>query len=78
MDNHLAKFEYKGMKTVGSYGLHKLGTPKVLLTDERTNRPTKGPSGPTTRPAFAKVTQVKSLFGCITIVKFVFICLLHL
>ena len=59
MDNHLAKFEYKGMKTVGSYRLHKLGTPKVLLTDERTDRRTKGPSGPTTRPAFAKVTQVK-------------------
>ena len=33
-----------------SYRLHKLGTPKVLRTDGR--------SGPTTRPAFAKATQV--------------------
>ena len=35
-----------------SYRLHKLGTPKVLRTD--------GQSGPTTRPAFAKATQVKT------------------
>ena len=29
-NNHYAKFEYKGMKTVGSYRLHKLGTPSVV------------------------------------------------
>ena len=38
-----------------SYRLHKLSTPKVLRTDKQTD----GRSGPTTRPAFAKVTQVK-------------------
>ena len=54
-----------------SYRLHKLGTPKVLRTDGRTDRRTDGQtdgqtdgrpdgrSGPTTRPAFAKGTQVK-------------------
>ena len=30
VNNHLAKFEWKGIKTFGSYRLHKLGTPKVL------------------------------------------------
>ena len=48
-----------------SYRLHKLGTPKVLRTDGqtdgRTDRRTDGRSGPTTRPAFAKATQVKNL-----------------
>ena len=56
-----------------SYRLHKLGTPKVLRTDGRTDRRMDGRtdgrtdgrpdgrSGPTTRPAFAKATQVKSL-----------------
>ena len=38
----------------------QLGTPKVLRKDERTNRRTNGRSGPTTRPAFAKVTQEKN------------------
>ena len=50
-----------------SYRLHKLGTPKVLRTDgrtdgqtdRRTDGRTDGRSGPTTRPAFAKATQVK-------------------
>ena len=46
-----------------SYRLHNLGTPKVLRTDGqtdgRTDRRTAGRSGPTTRPAFAKATQVK-------------------
>ena len=50
MNNHYAKFEYIGMKTVG-YRLHKLGTQKVLRTDERTD----GQNGPTIRPAFANV-----------------------
>ena len=40
------------MKTFEVYNrLNKLGTPKVLQTDRW--------SGPTTRPAFAKATQVK-------------------
>ena len=54
-----------------SYRLHKLGTLTVLRTDRRTDgrtdgqtdgrtdRRTDGRSGPTTRPAFAKATQVK-------------------
>ena len=50
-----------------SYRLHKLGTPKVLQTDGRTDRRTDGRtdgrSGPITRPAFAKATQVKTTRG---------------
>ena len=42
------------MKTFANR-LHKLGITKMLQTDER--------SGPTTRPAFAKATQVKSMVG---------------
>ena len=38
-----------------SYRLHKLGTPKVLWRDRRTD----GLSGPTTRPALANATQLK-------------------
>ena len=38
-----------------SYRLQELGTPKVLRTD----RWMDGRSGPITRPAFAKATQVK-------------------
>ena len=45
----------KRNKNFWSYRLHKLGTPKVLGTDGRTD----GRSGPITRPAFAKATQVK-------------------
>ena len=45
----------KRNKNFSSYRLHKLGTPKVLGTD----RETDGRSGPTTRPTFAKATQVK-------------------
>ena len=45
-----------------SYRLHKLGSPKVLRKDGRTDGQTDGRpdgrSGPTTRPAFAKATQV--------------------
>ena len=46
-----------------SYRLHKLGTPKVLQTDEfrRTDGQMDGRSGPTTRPAFAKAAQVTNL-----------------
>ena len=44
-----------------SYRLHKLGTPKVLQTDGQTDRRMDGQSGPTTRPAFAKATQVTIL-----------------
>ena len=48
----------KRNKNFWSYRLHKLGTPKVLRTDRRTDGRTDGRSGPTTRPAFAKATQV--------------------
>ena len=34
------------------------------LTDRLTDGQTDGRSGPTTRPAFAKATQVKNLFDC--------------
>ena len=48
-----------------SYRLHKPSTPKVLRmdrqTDGRTDGQTDGRSGPTTRPAFAKATQVKKV-----------------
>ena len=44
----LGKVWIKRNENFWSYRLHKLGTPKVLRTD-----------GPTTRPAFAKATQVK-------------------
>ena len=53
----------KRNENVWSYRLHKLGTPKVLRTDRQTDGRTdgrpNGQSGPTTRPAFAKATQVK-------------------
>ena len=65
----------KRNKNFRSYRLHKLGTPKVLRTDRRTDGrtdgrtdrrtdgrtdgQTDGRSGPITRPAFAKATQVK-------------------
>ena len=48
----------KRNKNFWSYRLHKLATPKVLRMD----RSTDGRSGPTTRPAFAKATQVKRGF----------------
>ena len=56
-----------------SYRLHKLGTLKVLRTDRRTDGRmdgqtdgrTDGRSGPTTRPAFAKATQVKIILPAI-------------
>ena len=45
----------KRNKNFGSYRLHNFGTPKVLRMDEQTD----GRSGPTSRPTFAKGTQVK-------------------
>ena len=64
----LGKVWMKRNENFWSYRLHKLGTPKVLRTDGqtdgRTDRRTDGQkldgrSGPTTRPAFTKATQVK-------------------
>ena len=51
-EQSLCKVKILRNENCGSYRLHKLGTPKVLRADGR--------SGPTTRPAFAKATQVKS------------------
>ena len=48
-EQSMSKVWMKRNKNFWSY--RKLGTPKVLPTD--------GQSGPTTRPAFAKATQVK-------------------
>ena len=49
------------MKTFWSYRLHKLGTLKCFgRMDGRTDGRPDGRSGPTTRPAFAKATQVKT------------------
>ena len=46
-----------------SYRLHKLGTLKCCgQTDGRTVGRPDGRSGPTTRPAFAKATQVQNRF----------------
>ena len=50
-------------KNFWSYRLHKLGTPKVFRTDGRTD----GRSGPITRPAFAKATQVTSVDSSVNI-----------
>ena len=62
----------KRNKNFWSYRLHKVGTPKVFRTDRqtdgrtdgqtdgRTDRRTDGRSGPITRPAFAKATQVRN------------------
>ena len=53
----------KRNKNFWSYRFHKLGTPKVLKTDGETDGQTDGQtdgrSGPTTKPAFAKATQVE-------------------
>ena len=49
----------KRNKNFWSCILHKLGTPKMLRTDGQTLVRTDGRSGPSTRPAFAKATQVK-------------------
>ena len=46
-----------------SYRLHKLSTPKDFRTDKQTDGRTDGGSGSTTRPAFAKATQVKEQRG---------------
>ena len=51
-EQSLCKVKILRNEYCGSYRLHKLGTPKMLRADGR--------SGPTTRPAFAKATQVKA------------------
>ena len=56
--NHLAKFECKGIKTFGVTDYTNLVPLKCC---GQTGRQTEGWSGPTTKPAFAKVTQVKIL-----------------
>ena len=74
-EQSLSKVCIKKNKNFLSYRLHKLGTLKCFRrmdrqTDGRTDRQTDGRtdgrpdgwSGPTTRPAFAKATQVK--MGC--------------
>ena len=57
----------KRNKNFWSYRLHNLGTPKVLQTDRQMNGQTDGwtdgPSGPFTRPAFAKAMRVKTNIG---------------
>ena len=53
VNNLCAKFEYKGMNTVGVTDYTNLA-PKVLRTDGR--------NGPTTRPTFAKAMQIQILF----------------
>ena len=70
-EQSFGKVWMKRNKNFWSYRLHKLGTPKVLRTDRRTDGrtdrrtdgrtdgQTDGRSGPITRPAFAKATQVK-------------------
>ena len=50
-EQSLCKVKIKRKENFLSYRLHKLGTPKVLWTDQQ--------SGPITIPAFAKATQVK-------------------
>ena len=58
-EQSFGKVWMKRNKNFWSYRLHKLGTPKVFPTDRRTYGRTDGQSGPITRPAFAKATQVK-------------------
>ena len=66
-EQSFGKVWMKRNKNFWSYRLHKLGTPKVFRTDRRTDGRTDGQtdgrtdgrSGPITRPAFAKATQVK-------------------
>ena len=62
-EQSFGKVWMKRNKNFWSYRLLKLGTPKVFWTDGRTDRRTDGRtdgrSGPITRPAFAKATQVK-------------------
>ena len=52
VNNHLAKFEWKGIKTFGE-------TDYTNLVPLKSCGRTDGQSGPITRPAFAKATQVK-------------------
>ena len=55
----LGKVSIKKMKLL-ELQITQTWHPKVLRTDGRTD----GRAGPTTRPAFAKVTKVKILFTC--------------
>ena len=67
MNNHYAKFEKNGTKAFGVTDYTNQAPLKCCgQTDERTD----GWSGPTTRPAFAKATQVIRLkrFMCIVII----------
>ena len=43
VNNHFAKFEYKGMKTIGSYRLHKPDTPYAFGMEKisKVNTPKK-------------------------------------
>ena len=59
----VCKVWIKRNESFWSYRLHKLGTPKVLRKDRQRNGQKGGWSGPTTRPAFAKATQVKNQFS---------------
>ena len=59
-EQSLHKVWIKKNETFWSYRLHKLGTLKCF---GRTDRQTDEQSGPTTRPAFAKVTQVMILLS---------------
>ena len=58
-EQSLGKVWIKKNENFWSYRLHKLGTLKCFgRTDTRTDGQTDDRSGPTTRPAFAKATQV--------------------
>ena len=56
-EQSVAKFEYKGVKTVGVTDYTNYAPQKCC---GQTDGQTDGRSGPTTRPAFAKATQVKN------------------
>ena len=70
MNNHYAKFEYKGLNTVGVTDYTNLVPLNCCgQTDGRTDGRPDGRSGPTHRPAFAKATQVKMNKQNKTVVK---------
>ena len=56
VNNHLAKFEWKGIKTFGATDYTNLVPLKCF---KRTDGRKDGQCGPITKPAFAKATQVK-------------------
>ena len=61
VNNHHVKYEYKSMNTVGVTDYTNLVPLKCCgRTDGRADGRTDGRSGPITRPAFAKATQVKN------------------